>query len=104
MQNEAKPIRVAVIAATRLLQQFGPLLHRPYVDTLKGSAYPNMKEFRTTLPDGEWRIAFAFDPQRRGIMLTGATKSGVGQDKFYERLIHIADRRYADHLTGKKTK
>ena len=29
-----------------LLEHFGPALARPYVDTLKGSCFPNMKELR----------------------------------------------------------
>jgi hypothetical protein len=31
-----------------------------------------MKELRFTLADGEWRIAFAFDPERRAILLSAA--------------------------------
>jgi hypothetical protein len=30
-----------------------------------------MKELRFTLPDGEWRIAFAFDRERNAILLVG---------------------------------
>jgi hypothetical protein len=63
-----------------------------------------MKELRITLPDGEWRVAFAFDPKRKAILLTGGSKSGVNQRKFYERLIRVADRRYAEHLTQLKSK
>ena len=102
LRTEAKPVQVAVIVAARLLEQFGPQLNRPHVDTLKGSAYSNMKELRITLPDGEWRVAFAFDPARKAILLTGGSKSGTSQSKFYERLIRIADRRYADHLSKLK--
>jgi len=87
-----------------MLQQLGPQLNRPYVDTLKGSEYPNMKELRITLPDGEWRIAFAFDPRRRAILLAGGSKSGANQRKFYERLIRTADRRYAEHLSQLKSR
>jgi hypothetical protein len=91
-------VRVAVVTATAFLEQFGPPLGRPYVDTLKGSFYPNMKELRITVPGGEWRIAFAFDPRRNAILLTGGSKSGVNEKKFYKSLIHVADRRYAEHL------
>lgn len=97
---QAKPVavQVAIIAHPELLRQFGPQLGRPRVDTLKGSAYPNMKELRITLPDGEWRVAFAFDPKRRAILLNGGSKSGISQRKFYHRLISISDKRNADHL------
>jgi len=40
----------------RLLQQFGPQLGRPRVDTLKGSRHANMKELRLSAADGEWRV------------------------------------------------
>lgn len=98
LDAEIQAVRVAVIAAAAVLEQFGPQLGRPHVDTLKGSRFPNMKEFRISLPDGEWRISFAFDPKRQAILLNGGSKSGVSQDKFYERLIRVADRRYSDHL------
>jgi hypothetical protein len=63
-----------------------------------------MKELRITLPDGEWRVAFAFDPMRRAILLAGGNKSGSSQRKFYERLIRVADRRYGDHLLNLRNK
>jgi hypothetical protein len=57
-----------------------------------------MKELRITLPDGEWRVAFAFDPRRHAILLTGGNKSGTPGRKFYARLVRTADQRYTDHL------
>ena len=102
--TESEAVQVAVIAASGFLQQFGPQLGRPHVDTLKGSSHSNMKELRITLVEGEWRIAFAFDPRRRAILLCGGSKSGVGQRSFYERLIRVADRRYAEHLHKLTTK
>jgi hypothetical protein len=80
------------------LRVFGPSLGRPGVDTLKGSDYPNMKELRVDAEDGVWRIAFAFDPKRRAILLTGGNKAGVSRDRFYSGLIRVADFRYAQHL------
>ena len=38
-----------LLAMTRLLQQFGPQLKRPHVDTLNGSRHANMS-FALTLP------------------------------------------------------
>jgi hypothetical protein len=40
-----------ILAMARLLQQFGPHLGRPRVDTLKGSRYANMKELRFDAAD-----------------------------------------------------
>ena len=87
-----------------LLREFGPRLGRPHVDTLAGSRYSNMKELRLTVPSGEWRVMFAFDPERTAIFLVGGCKSGRSSDLFYRKLVHVADRRYADHLAGWEAK
>lgn len=95
-------VREEIAALALLLQRFGPHLKRPHCDTLKGSRHTNMKELRFTLPDGEWRVAFAFDPLRSAILLVGGNKSGVSQKRFYRDLIRVADRRFDDHLKGIK--
>lgn len=93
-----------ILAMTRLLQQFGPQLGRPRVDTLNGSRYPNMKELRFSAADGEWRVAFAFDAQRKAILLVGGDKSGVSEKKFYRNLLRKADDRFDAHLARLKKK
>ncbi len=55
-------VRTEILALARLLQQFGPQLGRPRVDTLNDSRHANMKELRFSATGGEWRVAFAFDP------------------------------------------
>ena len=70
-----------------LLQQFGPNLGRPHVDTLKGSRHANMKELRFEAADGIWRLAFAFDPKRRAVLLVAGDKSGGSHKRFYRELI-----------------
>ena len=91
-------VRGEVLALARVLQAFGPQLGRPRVDTLKGSRHANMKELRCSAADGEWRLAFAFDPRRRAILLVAGDKSGVGERRFYRELIRKADQRFAAHL------
>ncbi len=44
------------------------------------------------------RIAFAFDPEQQGILLTAGAKQGRNQARFYKALISKADRLYALHL------
>jgi len=90
--------REEILALSRLLQQFGPQLGRPRVDTLKGSRHVNMKELRFAAADGEWRVAFAFDPRRRAILLVAGAKSGTSEKRFYKQLIAKADRRFDVHL------
>jgi hypothetical protein len=86
------------LAQARLLQQFGPNLGRPRVDTLKDSRHANMKELRFDAADGVWRVAFAFDPKRRAILLVAGDKSGGSEKRFYRELIRKADQRFDAHL------
>ena len=86
-----------------LLEQFGPQLGRPRVDTLKGSRHANMKELRFDATDGVWRVAFAFDPRRNAVLLIAGDKSG-GEKRFYRQLIAKADERFDEHLSRMKKK
>ncbi len=94
----ARAVQLEIAALAGLLRQFGPQLRRPHCDTLNGSRHANMKELRVTLPDGDWRIAFAFDPQRQAILLVGGSKSGTSEKQFYRDLIRVADARFSAHL------
>lgn len=89
-----------LFAFASLLSRYGPQWGRPQVDTLKGSAFPNMKELRFNWKRGVWRVAFAFDPDRQAILLVAGDKRGVDQARFYRRLIRKADARFAAHLAG----
>lgn len=87
-----------LLAHAKLLEQFGPGLGRPRADTLNGSRHANMKELRFDAEDGVWRVAFAFDPRRRAILLVCGDKSGGGERRFYRQLIAKADERFDGHL------
>ncbi len=87
-----------LLAHAKLLERFGPQLGRPRVDTLKGSRHANMKELRFEAADRVWRVAFAFDPKRRAVLLVCRDKSGVSERHFYRQLIATADRRFDSHL------
>ncbi len=63
-----------------------------------------MKELRFDAADGVWRVAFAFDPKRKAILLVAGDKSGVSERKFYKRLIVKADDRFDAHLACLKQK
>ncbi len=91
-----------LLAHAKLLQEFGPLLGRPSVDTLNGSAHANMKELRFHWQRGVWRVAFAFDRQRQAILLTAGDKGGTDEKRFYKRLIAIADERFDSYLSKMK--
>jgi hypothetical protein len=88
----------AVAADVRVLEEIGPQLGRPYVDTLADSRHPNLKELRTHYGHHQYRIAFAFDPKRQAILLLGGDKTGANQRRFYKTLIAEADAILDRHL------
>ena len=85
----------SVIAAVDKLAEIGPALGRPFVDTIKGSRHANMKELRPR--QGNIRILFAFNPARTAILLIGGDKTNNWQ-RWYERMIPVADALYDVHL------
>jgi hypothetical protein len=85
----------AIAAAIEKLQENGPALGRPFVDTLTGSRLANMKELRPM--HGHVRILFAFDPRRTAILLLGGDKSGQWQ-AWYRDAIPAAERLYEIYL------
>lgn len=95
-------VQTEILALARLLQQFGPQLGQPRVDTLNGSRHANMKELRFSAADGGWRVAFAFDTQRTATLLVAGDKSGVSEKRFYRELIRKADARFDAHLARLK--
>lgn len=91
-----------VIAAVELLGESGPQLGRPIVDTVVGSRHKNMKELRPgSSGRSELRMLFAFDSQRRAIVLVAGDKAG-NWNTWYQRNIPIADGRFDDHLARLK--
>jgi hypothetical protein len=93
-----KDVQDELLAHIELLERFGPQLGRPRADTLNGSRHPNMKELRFAAADGIWRVAFAFDPNRKAILLVAGDKSGGSEKRFYRQLIEKADERFDAHV------
>lgn len=98
MEALPEPVQDGLLTIAELLILAGPTLGRPHADTLAGSRHANMKELRFTAQDGVWRVAFAFDPKRRAIILVAGDKAGVAQKRFYKTLVAKADARFAEHL------
>jgi len=86
--------RNQALSSIEALEVSGPALGRPFVDSVKGSRYPNMKEVRA---NETIRIFFAFDPRRVAILLIGGDKAGKTR-RFYREMISKADRIYEAHL------
>lgn len=81
-----------------LLEDRGPQLGRPVVDTVSRSRHRNMKELRPgSSGRSELRILFAFDPERQAILLLAGDKAGNWQ-RWYKKNIPLADNLFDEHL------
>jgi hypothetical protein len=89
--------RENVLASLMVLKERGPMLSRPYADTVNGSRHSNMKELRVQSKGDPIRAFFAFDPKRKGILLCAGNKAG-DEKRFYDVMITIADREFTAHL------
>lgn len=90
--------RDQVVAAIELLEEHGPHLGRPLVDTVTASRHRNMKELRPgSAGRSELRILFAFDPARHAILLVAGDKAG-NWTRWYKKNIPIADDLFDNHL------
>lgn len=91
----AQPVQVRLLAALTVLRERGPMLGRPLAETLKGTNLPNLKELRVQVGGDPWRILYAFDNNRRGVLFCGGCKTG--DQRWYEVHIPIAEARAKDH-------
>ena len=74
----------------------GPTLGRPYADTIRNSRFKNMKELRVS-SQGALRVLFAFDPERRAVLLLGGDKSKDSRwNDWYIGAIRRADELFED--------
>jgi hypothetical protein len=51
-EDLSEAVQDELLAHSRLIEQFGPTLGRPHVDTLKGSRHANVKELRFVADGG----------------------------------------------------
>ncbi|MFZ3340046.1 MAG: type II toxin-antitoxin system RelE/ParE family toxin [Terriglobales bacterium] len=79
-----------------LLEELGPSLGRPHVDTVRESRHANMKELRVQHRGSPYRILFAFDPRRAAYLILGGDKTG--DEDWYKVKIKRADQIYEKHL------
>ena len=93
-------LRMELAAHLRVLETFGPHLGRPSADTLKGSQVANMKELRFTWQRKPYRYFFAFDPERKAVVLVGGNKAGG--KRFYDALMPVAEARFENYLRQMK--
>ena len=88
--------RVSVAAVVELLEEYGPALPHPHSSDVRSSRHGRMRELRIQHHGRPYRVFYCFDPRRTAILLLGGDKTG--DDRFYERMVPIADRLYEEHL------
>ena len=82
-----------------MLQILGIALPFPHSSEIKGSRYP-FRELRVNNPP--IRVLYAFDPARNAVLIIGGDKSG--DNRFYERIIALAERLWEEYLAQKAPK
>src|SRR3972149_663606 len=87
-----------LLAQAKLLEEFGPTLGRPRVDTLKGSRHPNMKELRFDAAAGVWRV-HRLTQERVGESL-GIGQEGVSRLEKRSDLLLSTLRSYVEAMGG----
>jgi hypothetical protein len=97
LEQQDESTQEKVLAALVVLQQQGPSLGRPLVDTVYDSKFTNMKELRIQHRGKPLRAFFAFDPLRQAIVLCIGDKGG--KKRFYKEILDIADQQYELHLS-----
>jgi hypothetical protein len=85
-----------IAAVVTQLEARGPQLPFPYSSGIEGSQHGHMRELRVQSGGDPLRVFYAFDPRRSAILLIGGNKAG--DNRFYERMIPLADRLYAQHF------
>ena len=101
-EEQAEDDKAVIRFKVYLLEEHGPHLGRPHADTLKGSkTLLNLKELRAKTDDHVFRVAYVFDPERKGLLLVGGDKKGKNEKKFYKDLIREAEQVYSAYLERK---
>jgi hypothetical protein len=88
--------QIDIDAYVRLLERKGPTLPHPYSSGINGSKHRHMRELRIQHAGRPYRVLYAFDTRRVGILLIGGDKTG--DNRWYDRFVPIADRLYDEHL------
>ena len=90
----------SVASYVLLLEARGPMLGYPFSSGIEQSKHSHMRELRVQHGGRPYRVLYAFDPRRVGILLIGGDKTG--DDRWYDKYVPIADKIYEEHLEALK--
>lgn len=88
--------QIDIDAMVQVLEKKGPTLPFPYSSGVNGSKHGNMRELRIQHAGRPYRVLYAFDPRRIGILLIGGDKTG--NNRWYDQFVPVADKLYDSHL------
>jgi hypothetical protein len=88
----------SIASVVGLLEARGTALSFPFSSAVTSSKFGHMRELRIQHLGDPYRVFYAFDPRRAAVLLIGGCK--VGDDRFYQRMVPVADRIYETHLRG----
>ncbi len=88
--------QTSVRASVHLVEERGVTLGYPHSSGIKGSRHSHMRELRIQHGGDPYRVLYAFDPRRVAILLIGGEKTG--DDRWYEKMVPVADALYDEHL------
>lgn len=86
----------AIDVVVRLLEERGPQLGYPYSSGVRGSRHGHLRELRVQFRGEPYRVLYAFDPRRIAVLLIGGKKTG--DDRWYNKIVPLADRLFDEHL------
>ena len=92
----AEPVQDDIDRVVGLLEAKGAQLPFPYSSGIAGSRHAHLRELRVQSGGEPYRVFYAFDLRRTAILLIGGNK--VGDDRFYDTMIPVADALYDEHL------
>lgn len=96
LDDQDEDRRIRIMAHLDLLEERGPLLGRPFADTLKGSRISNLKELRLQHKGEPIRILYAFDPKQQAVIILGGSKQA--DKRWYKTSIPLAESLYFAYL------
>lgn len=92
----SQPEQESVAHVVDLLAARGANLGHPFSSGIASSRHSHMRELRVQHRGRPLRVFYAFDLRRTAILLIAGDKTG--DDRFYERMVPLADRVYDEHL------
>jgi len=87
----------AVVRVVGLLEARGVSLGFPYSSEIKGSRYA-LRELRVQSGGSPLRILYAFDPKRQAVLLLGADKTGMNDERFYKTSVPKVESLWIEYL------